>query len=197
MFDEAHKVDHVSKVISNSLSIASDYDADINKIYVIAAYHDIGLQQGRKDHEKHSSAFLLSDEKLKEWFSADELTLMSEAIEDHRASNDYEPRSIYGKIVSEADRDLDYITVLTRCIQYGIEYFADYTYNQQLQRVYEHLQEKYGENGYIKLWLNTEHNRNSLSLIRTNLASADKFKSDFTRIYNECKKQALSADFDG
>lgn len=42
---------------------------------------------------------------------------MREAVEDHRASSDHEPRSIYGKIVAEADRIIDTDTTLRRTVR--------------------------------------------------------------------------------
>jgi len=182
-FDNAHNPQHAERVIQNSLSIAKDYDVDINKVYVIAAYHDVGLAQGRKDHEKNSAAFLLSDSALAKWFSKDELILMAEAIEDHRASNDHAPRSIYGRIVSEADRDIEYVTILTRVIQYSIEHYPSYTQEEHFVRSYNHLQDKYGEGGYLKLWLDTERNRRNLQELREAMASVDRFKADFMRIF--------------
>ena len=187
LFDKAHNISHANKVIKNSLSIAADYDIDINKVYVIAAYHDIGLINGRDNHEKHSALCLLADSKLREWFLEDELVLMAEAVEDHRASSKHEPRSIYGKIVSEADRDIEYMTILRRTIQYSLEHFPSYAPEGHYIRVHEHIQNKYGENGYIKLWLDTEVNRNSLSEIRKALESSDKFKMDFYNIFNKIK----------
>ena len=183
-FDKAHGPNHVSAVIENSLAIAKDHDADIDKVYVIAAYHDLGLIQGRENHEKNSAVILRSDPMLEQWFSKDELLLMAEAIEDHRASNDHEPRSIYGKIVAEADRDIDYMTILTRVAFFSLEYFSDYTPEQHYVRSYEHMEEKYGENGYLKLWLDTERNRRNLSKLRNAMASG-KFKDDFMRIISE------------
>ena len=187
-FDDAHNLDHVNKVIQNSMEIAADYDVDGNKVYVIAAYHDVGLEKGPKDHEKYSASFLLADTRLSEWFSRDELTLMAGAIEDHRASNGHEPRSIYGKIVSEADRDIDYTTVLVRTAQYGLKYFPDLNIEDQFNRCYEHICEKYGEGGYLKLWLDTEKNRRSLGEIRRMLTCKEEFKADFERIFRELTK---------
>ncbi len=46
---------------------------------------------------------------------------MREAVEDHRASTDHEPRSLYGKIVAEADRIIDPDTTLRRTVQYGLK----------------------------------------------------------------------------
>ena len=42
--------------------------------------------------------------------------MIGEAVEDHRASLPYEPRSLYGKIISEADRDLDFERILKRTL---------------------------------------------------------------------------------
>jgi len=192
LFDNAHNPEHAERVIQNSLSITKDYDVDINKVYVIAAYHDVGLAQGRKDHEKNSAVFLLSDSTLAKWFSKDEMILMAEAIEDHRASNDYAPRSIYGKIVSEADRDIEYVTILTRVIQYSLENYPNYTPEEHFIRSYNHLQDKYGEGGYLKLWLDTEKNQRNLQELRESIASADKFKADFMRIFQGNLRQESS-----
>jgi len=185
-FDKAHNLEHVNKVIKNSLSISIGYDVDINKVYAIAAYHDVGLSEGRDNHEKTSAAFLSADSKLKQWFSEKDLVLMAEAVEDHRASNDYEPRSIYGKIVSEADRDIDYVTILTRTIQYSLINYPHYTIEQHFNRTYAHIMDKYGEEGYLKLWLDTEINRQKLQELRYMLTSSDRLRADFEKIFAEC-----------
>jgi len=182
-FDNAHNREHVDRVIKNSLSIAKDYCVDIDKVYVTAAYHDVGLSQGREDHERHSAIYLLADFKLNKWFSVDDMVLISEAIEDHRASNIQEPRNIYGKIVSDADRDLDYTMVLNRVIRYSLEYFPSYTPEEHFNRTYLHIQDKCGENGYLKIWLDTEPNRSNLMKIRNALSDPDRFKADFMRIF--------------
>lgn len=184
-FDGAHNLDHGEKVIANSLTIARDYDVDLNKVYVIAAYHDIGLRLGRKDHEKNSAAFLLADTKLGEWFSPEELLLMAEAVEDHRASNEHEPRSLYGKIVSEADRDIAYLTILRRTIQYSLKHYPAYSFEQHFLRTYDHIREKYGEGGYLKLWLNTKQNQQNLQEVRARAATPEKLRPDFERLFRE------------
>ncbi|GAB6087751.1 HD domain-containing protein [Alkaliphilus crotonatoxidans] len=181
-FDKAHNLSHVYKVINRSLEIAQDYDVNWNLVYVIAAYHDIGLEKGREDHEKNSGLILSMDENLTQWFSQDEILLMKEAVEDHRASNKYEPRSIYGKIVAEADRNIDYHTILLRSIQYGLHHNPEYDTDQQFQRIYEHILKKYGEGGYLKLWLNTEENTMGLKEIRRALNSKDSMRKDFDKI---------------
>ena len=49
-FDKAHQIDHVEKVIEESLKLASYYDVNLPMVYTIAAYHDLGLCEGREFH---------------------------------------------------------------------------------------------------------------------------------------------------
>lgn len=106
MFDKAHNMEHVTKIVRRSLEIARKMGADIDMAYTIAAYHDLGLEGPRAIHHITGGKILAADARLKKWFSADKIKIMKEAVEDHRASASHAPRSIYGKIVAEADRDL-------------------------------------------------------------------------------------------
>ena len=106
-FGESHGLRHVTRVIKNSLRLADVTGADIDMVYVIAAYHDLGMEGPRAIHHLTSGKILMADARLKKWFNADQLKVMKEAVEDHRASSSRQPRSIYGKIVAEADRDID------------------------------------------------------------------------------------------
>ena len=90
---------------------------------------------------------------------------MAEAIEDHRSSTDHEPRSIYGKIVADADNDLEYWSIFTRCLQYGLAVYPDNSKEQNYTRIVEHMKDKYGHEGYLKLWLNSERDRRGLQEI--------------------------------
>jgi len=184
-FDKAHNLNHINRVIENSLEIARSYPVDINLIYVIAAYHDIGMPKGRKDHGNHSAEILLEDRNLDKWFSGDERTLMAEAIEDHRASLGHEPRSIYGKIVADADNDLEYRSILMRCLWHSLAHFPGHDKDTHFDRIFNHMIDKYGENGYLKTWLNSEHDMRSLSEIRHKLTNDRKgLRADFDELWN-------------
>src|SRR5574344_1154667 len=164
-FDRAHNLKHVQQVIKNSLILAKTVGADLDMVYTIAAYHDLGLNGPRAIHHITGGKILQSDVRLKRWFSPEKLRLMKEAIEDHRASASRQPRSIYGKIVAEADRDLDTEVVFRRAIQFGLEKYPDITPEQQWERFVMHMTEKYSVNGYIKLWIPNSPNRNKLKQI--------------------------------
>ena len=104
--EPAHNIDHIKYVINRSLKFASNLEnINYDMVYVIAAYHDIGHYIDAKNHEKVSADMLLEDMNLRKFFTEEEIKIMSEAIYDHRASLEGEPRSIYGKIVSSADRN--------------------------------------------------------------------------------------------
>ena len=121
-FDKAHNLDHVAHVIERSLKLASHYDVNTDMVYTIAAYHDVGLCEGRERHHIVSGEILSNDVMLSQWFTPQEIATMREAVEDHRASNGHEPRSLYGCIVAEADRLIDPDTTLRRTVQYGLKH---------------------------------------------------------------------------
>ncbi len=99
-FGKSHGLGHVQRVIKNSLALAAATGADVNMVYVIAAYHDLGMEGPRAIHHITSGKILMADGRLKKWFSPEQLKIMKEAVEDHRASCSRTPRSIYGKIVT-------------------------------------------------------------------------------------------------
>lgn len=191
-FDPAHQSDHTLKVIKASLQIAKKYDVNLDMVYTVACYHDIGIQFGRADHHLTGGLFLFNDKKLDDFFTAQEKDIMKEAVEDHRASRPTEPRSIYGKIIAEADRDIDYLVVLTRTVQYGFKHYLDLTKDEHLKRAVDHVEEKYGPKGYLKLWLKTKKNEKGLKKIHKLLKKPKKMKALLENIYDTIKNEKIS-----
>ena len=165
-FDGGHKRDHAETVIAESLKLARAYDADETMAYVIAAYHDLGLKFDREKHHIHSAEILMADETLRQWFTEEQLLTMRDAVEDHRASGKNPPRTIYGAIVAEADRQIDPLTVVHRTIAYSQKLYPNGDFDTLYQRSLDHLHEKYAEGGYLKLWLNSERNVQGLAELR-------------------------------
>lgn len=106
-FGESHGLRHVTRVIRNALKLVPVTGADIDMVYIVAAYHDLGMSGPRAIHHITSGKILQADARLKRWFTPEQIKIMKEAVEDHRASSSRQPRSIYGKIVAEADRDIE------------------------------------------------------------------------------------------
>lgn len=185
-FDKAHNRQHVLTVISESMELAKNIDGiDLNMVYAIAAYHDTGLCRDRKTHHIVSGEIILTDTTLRRWFSEEEIAMMKEAAEDHRASADHEPRSIYGRIVAEADRIIDTNTVLRRTVQFGLKHYPELGKEQQYERFVEHLNEKYAPGGYMKLWFPESKNALQLRKLQSVICNEEQLRSFFENIYQE------------
>ncbi len=165
-FDGGHRRDHADSVIRESIKLAREYQADERMAYTIAAYHDLGLRIDREKHHIHSGEILMADETLRQWFTQEQLLTMRDAIEDHRASSKNPPRTIYGAIVAEADRQMVPETVIHRTMAYSAKLFPNGDFETLYQRSKEHLLEKYAEGGYMRLWLNSERNMQGLQALR-------------------------------
>lgn len=184
-FGRSHGLGHVQRVIKSSLQLASMIGADLNMSYVIAAYHDLGMEGPRAIHHITSGKILLADVRLRKWFSAEQIKIMKEAVEDHRASASREPRSIYGKIVAEADRDLEPEVVFTRAILFGIEHNPELDKEGQWARFNHHMEEKYSTNGYMRLWIPGSPNEKKLRVVRETIANKKQLREVFDKIYEK------------
>ena len=188
-FDRAHSLRHVNDVITASLKLARRLGADPDMAYVIAAYHDLGMEGPRAIHHITGGKILASDKRLCRWFSPEQINIMRQAVEDHRASASKAPRSIYGRIVAEADRELEPDTIMRRTIEYGIDHYPQLSVEEHLERFMKHIDEKYSERGYIKLWISGSDNEKNLRLMRRIIASPPLLKQHFYRIWGEIKKE--------
>lgn len=184
-FDKAHQTDHAREVISRSLELATHYDVDINMVYTVAAYHDTGLSKGRERHHIVSGEILEADLELRKYFTAEQIAVMREAVEDHRASSDHEPRTIYGRIVAEADRLIVPQTIIRRTVQFGLAHYPELTKEEHFIRCKEHLVDKYGENGYLKLWIPHSQNAVLLAELRKIIANPTLLRDYFEAIFAE------------
>lgn len=184
-FDRAHNLEHVTRVIRNSLELVKSTGADINMVYAIAAYHDLGMSGHRADHHLRGGKILAADARLKKWFSPEQLKIMKEAVEDHRASASRAPRSIYGKIVAEADRDIDSDTVFRRTIQFGLSNYPELDKGGHWKRFQEHMQSKYSKDGYIKLWIPNSPNAQRLNALRNIIAQPEQLRKEFERLFDD------------
>lgn len=184
-FDKAHGLPHVTRVIGKSVKLAKRVGADINMSYVIAAYHDLGLEGPRAIHHITGGKIIAADARLKKWFSPDQIKIMKEAIEDHRASASHAPRSIYGKIVAEADRELEPDTVFRRAVQFGLERCPEKSREEQWSRFVEHIENKYSGHGYIRLWIPGSDNEKYLKEIRELIIQPARLRQIFDKIYDE------------
>jgi len=190
-FDAAHQLNHVEMVIEQSMAIASDLDVNMNMVYAIAAYHDTGLTTDRKTHHMVSGRIVREDMWLRDWFSEEQIETMAQACEDHRASSDHEPRSIYGKIVAEADRFIDPDTIILRTVQYGFANYPELDKEGHWRRTLDHLHEKYAEGGYLRLWFANSPNVARLNALREIIKDESLLREKFDYLYDSLSNPHL------
>lgn len=183
-FDKAHDRRHAFTVMSHSLQLTKFYDVDIAMVYTIAAYHDLGLSEGRATHHTASARIVREDERLRQFFTQEQIDTIADAVEDHRASNTREPRTIYGKIIAEADRIIDADTIMTRTVQYGLSHYPTLTKEEHIERAVTHIHEKYGRGGYLKLWISESPNAARLEEFRSMIDNAERLKKHLEEIWD-------------
>ncbi len=186
-FDAAHREDHVRTVIRESLHLAAPYGLDPNQIYAAAAWHDTGLVAGRERHHLVSGEIVAADGRLREWFTQEQIRTIREAVEDHRASAGGEPRSLYGRIVAEADRVIDPDVTLRRTVSYGLAHYPELDREGQYARFRDHLQRKYAPGGYLKLLVPESKNRERLERLQALIASPVRLRKAFDDLYDELR----------
>lgn len=155
-FDHGHDRRHADSVIERGLEFAEELNDDninIDIVYASCAYHDIGMIKGRKGHANFSYEYVLNDEKLKEFFDEDEIKLIAEACQDHSTSTGRPPRTIYGMIVSDADKDSDINIGLMRGWDFSIFHFPNMTFEEHIDDIHKEIYKRFNINGTVKLYL--------------------------------------------
>lgn len=184
-FDKGHQRDHARYVMQTALELAQYYDVDRDMLLVAAACHDIGLCEDRKTHHLVSGRMIRADKKLLQWFTPEQIEIIAQAAEDHRASSDHEPRTIYGKIIAEADRQIIPEVVIRRTIQFTLKHYPDLDREGNYLRLKEHMAEKYAEGGYLKLWIPQSSNAARLQELREIIADEKRLRQTFDTTFSE------------
>ena len=184
-FDAGHGRDHVLAVIEEAVRLCGFYPVDVNMVYAAAAYHDMGLVVDRKTHHLESGKIIRADKRLGEWFTPDQIEVVAQAAEDHRASSDHEPRTIYGKIIAEADRQIIPESIILRTVQYGLSHYPELDREGHWLRTCEHMAEKYDTGGYLRLWIPESRNADGLARLRDIIHDKSRLRAMFEAAFDE------------
>ena len=182
-FDKAHREDHARMVIDRALAMGKAFEIDEEMLFAAAACHDLGLAVDRKTHHLESGKIIRSDKRLREWFTPQQIETIAQAAEDHRASSTTPPRSIYGRLVAEADRMIEPVTIIRRTVQYGFAHYPELDKEGHWHRTLEHLQEKYAEGGYLHLLIPGSPNEAPLAQLRAIIHDTEQLRRIFEDIY--------------
>ena len=189
-FDKAHREDHALTVIERALSMGQQYDINEEMLLTAAACHDLGLSVDRKTHHLESGRIIREDKRLSEWFSPEQIEAIAQAAEDHRASAKTPPRSIYGRLVAEADRLIVPETIRRRTVLFGLSNHPELDKEGHWRRTLEHLHEKYAEGGYLHLLIPGSPNEAPLKQLRDIIKDEPRLRTIFESVYAEEAIQA-------
>ncbi len=181
--DSGHGIEHIRYVTERCMRFAEQFEKiNTDMLYAIAAFHDIAHHIDKKNHELLSAKMFYENEDMKAFFSEGERLIIKEAIEDHRASANHEPRSDYGKIISSADRSTDIDDFLRRTHAYTLKHQPDCTVDEMIERAYLHTKEKYGSEGYAKHYVEDEEYNEFREKINLLLSDKNLFAKSYTLI---------------
>jgi len=184
-FDPAHRQDHALAVLRRSLQLARQFDVETPMVCVVALFHDLGLAEGRERHHLVSADIIRHDRLLPQWFTPQQIEVMAQAAEDHRASADHAPRSLYGCIVAEADRLIEPDLIMRRTMQYSRAHYPHLDEAGHLERCLQHLQEKYGPQGYLRLWIPGSENERRLHELWDLMQDGDALRRRLMELWEE------------
>jgi uncharacterized protein len=189
--EKGHGIDHIKYVINRSFQLVEENNLEVNPdmVYTIAAFHDIGHHIDSKTHEIISADIMSKDKNLSKYFTNDELVTIKEAIEDHRASAKDDPRSIYGRIVSSADRNNNVEDCLRRTYTYGLKLNPNSTDDELFLRAYDVLKNKFGEDGYAKFYFKDSQYEKFLKELRKLLKDKEKYIETQREYINKLKEK--------
>ena len=102
----AHTFDHSMRVYSLSMQLSKGLRVNMRVLEAAALLHDVGRPQEEESGVSHS---ILSGEMSREClrelgYTAEEIQQITDAIRTHRFSENLEPRSLEGLILSDADK---------------------------------------------------------------------------------------------
>lgn len=183
--DEGHNIEHINYVIKKSLNFAKTIpNINIDMVYTIAAYHDIGHYIDAKNHEKVSAEMVLKDKKLNEFFNDKQIKEIAEAVMDHRASSENDPRSVYGEIIASADKNTSIDVSLKRTFNYTKRHNPTMSTEEIMEKSRQHMIDKFGEHGYAreKIYYGKEEYENYINKITALAENKEEFKKRYKKV---------------
>lgn len=191
-----HNLAHINQVISRSFELAEEFQLDVDPdiVYTVAAFHDIGYKIDPDNHEELSAKMFLEDSFMEEYFIDETRVIIAEAIIDHRASLEYEARTLYGKLVSSADREISVDNMLKRSMAFQADKHQaeNPAPRDVIEYSYKKLSSKYGKGGYAKMYFADAKYLEYLELMQSLLDDKEKFTQYEMQLMDDNLKRKLT-----
>lgn len=182
--DKGHGPIHRTEVIRRIFALNETFHLKLNPnmLFVIASYHDVGKYIDHKRHHLIAAEKFMEDVGMKRFFNDDERVIMKEAMEDHRSSKEDEPRSVYGKLISSADRNTTIEMVFIRSFFVAKDRMPDMNINEYLDYTVNRLRKRYGEENPENMFFEDDVYQVFLKDMRNLLSRPDDFKNLYCSI---------------
>lgn len=177
--DKGHGPIHRTEVIRRIFALNETFQLNLNPnmLFVIASYHDVGKYIDHKKHHLIAAAKFMEDEQIKKFFTDNQRIIIKEAIEDHRSSKEDDPRSVYGKLISSADRNTTIEMVFIRSFFVAKDRMPDMNINEYLDYTVNRLINKYSEENPENMFFEDDIYKVFLKDMRDLLTRPDDFKN--------------------
>jgi len=182
---DGHGQQHINDVINRAFDLDQNLGLDLDFMMIAAGvfYHDLGRMIDDETHEIISAQTFMDDEKMQKFFDGEQRDIIAGAIEDHRASMKGEPKNIYGKLISSADRNTDPMQALARSYEYGTTRSPDASLEERIKNSFDHLNDKFGRDGYADtVYFDDGAYQKYLDDLRRLLDNYDLFRTEYLRI---------------
>lgn len=182
--DGGHNIAHILEVIRRSFALNDTFKLglDDNMIYAIASYHDWGKYEDHSVHHLIAARNFMNDEGMDKFFTPEEKQIIKEAIEDHRSSKEDEPRSIYGKLISSADRNTRIEIVFIRSFFVAHERMPETNIEEYLDYTIQRLSKKYDEENPENMFFEDETYKVFIQDMRDLLKKEEEFKNRYCEV---------------
>lgn len=182
--DGGHNIAHILEVIRRSFALNDTFKLglDDNMIYAIASCHDWGKYEDHSIHHLIAARNFMNDEGMDKFFTPEEKQIIKEAIEDHRSSKEDEPRSVYGKLISSADRNTRIEIVFIRSFFVAHERMPETNIEEYLDYTIERLSKKYDEENPENMFFEDETYKVFIQDMRDLLKKEEKFKNRYCEV---------------
>ena len=182
--DKGHGPIHRTEVIRRIFALNETFHLKLNPnmLFVIASYHDVGKYIDHKKHHLIAAEKFMEDVGMKRFFNDDERKVIKEAMEDHRSSKEDEPRSVYGKLISSADRNTTIEMVFIRSFFVAKDRMPDMNINEYLDYTVNRLRKRYGEENPENMFFEDDVYQVFLKDMRNLLSRPDDFKNLYCSI---------------
>ena len=121
---------------------------------------------------------------MHKFFNDQQRKTIKEAIEDHRSSNKNKPRSIYGELISSADRNSKIELVFIRSFLVAHERTPDMIIEDYLDYTFKRLSRRYSEEAHENMFLEDDKYKKFLIEMRKLLKDEKSFKDKYCSVNN-------------